>query len=284
MRLAAAAYPIDWHTRWNESVGKLRVWVRTASEGGAGLMLFPEFAALELASLADEENAKDPERATEAVTARIKDVDELHASLAREFDALIGAATGPLRLPDGSTVHRLRLFAPDGSRGFADQEAPDAAGRDVWGLQASGTGRVFETPAGRIGALIGADVEAPGLAAALAAAGAGIILAPARAGAPEAADRLRQAALARAAETGCVVVQSVAIGEADWAPAIARSTGSAGVYVAPGAEGSEDGVLAVGKADTPGWVYADVADDKARGGSAPDDDAAEWPVEIVALE
>ena len=62
MKIAAAAYPIDWHNRWNDYVGKLRVWVRTAAEQGAELLVFPEYGALELASLAGEDNARDPER------------------------------------------------------------------------------------------------------------------------------------------------------------------------------------------------------------------------------
>ena len=62
MKIAAAAYPIDWHNRWNDYVGKLRVWVRTAAEQGAELLVFPEYGALELASLAGEENARDPQR------------------------------------------------------------------------------------------------------------------------------------------------------------------------------------------------------------------------------
>ena len=62
MKIAAAAYPIDWHNRWNDYVGKLRVWVRTAAEQGAELLVFPEYGALELASLAGEDNARDLER------------------------------------------------------------------------------------------------------------------------------------------------------------------------------------------------------------------------------
>ena len=54
-------------------------------------------AALELASLAEEVNAKDLPRAIEAVNARIKDVDDLHSSLAREFGLYICAATAPQR-------------------------------------------------------------------------------------------------------------------------------------------------------------------------------------------
>ena len=59
MKIAAAGYPIDWHNRWNDYVGKLRVWVRTAAEQGAELLVFPEYGAMELASLAEEDNARD---------------------------------------------------------------------------------------------------------------------------------------------------------------------------------------------------------------------------------
>ncbi len=59
MKIAVAAYPFDWFNRWNDYVGKLRVWVRNAAEQGADLMVFPEHGALELASLAGEENARD---------------------------------------------------------------------------------------------------------------------------------------------------------------------------------------------------------------------------------
>ena len=55
MKIAAAAYPVEWHNRWNDFVGKLRVWVRTGKEQGAELLVFPEYAALEIASLAGEE-------------------------------------------------------------------------------------------------------------------------------------------------------------------------------------------------------------------------------------
>ena len=119
MKIAADAYPIDWHNRWNDYVGKLRVWVRTAAEQGAQLLVFPEYGALELASLAGEDNARDPARVIDAVTARIKDVDELHASLAREFAVHICAATAPVRRSgDRQPVNRARLFAPHGSSGI----------------------------------------------------------------------------------------------------------------------------------------------------------------------
>lgn len=251
MKLAVAAYPIDWHNRWNEYVGKLRLWVRTAAEGGAELLVFPEFAALELASLAGEDNARDPRRATEALTARIKDVDDLHASLAREFGAHILAASGPLRLADGRVVNRARLFAPGGERGAADQVAPAPEDAAAWGLAAAGEVTAFDTALGRIGVLIGADLAGPEPAARLAAAGAALILAPAAAGSAETAAARRAQAAARAAEAAAPVALSMAIGDAGWTPTLGRATGAAAVFGPDGAE------IAAGKADAPGWVRAE---------------------------
>ena len=82
----------------------------------------PSTAPLELASLAGEDNARDPERSLDAVSARIKDVDDLHGSLAREFGVHICAASGPVRREgDREPVNRARLFAPDGSFGVQDK-------------------------------------------------------------------------------------------------------------------------------------------------------------------
>jgi predicted amidohydrolase len=258
MKIAAAAFPIDWHNRWNDYVGKLRVWVRTAAEQGAELIVFPEYGALELASLAEEENARDPERSVEAVTARIKDVDDLHGSLAREFQLYICAASGPLRQRDAGTVNRARLFAPDGSHGHQDKLMLTGFERD-WGLVPGDRPRVFETAIGRIGILISYDAAFPLIARAMAEAGADVLLVPGWSDSPAAYWRVRVAAMARALETGCVAVHATTVGVADWLPFAVRSHGAAGIYAPPETGFPDDGVVAVGKADTAGWVHGEVA-------------------------
>lgn len=256
MKLAAAAFPIEWHSRWNDYVGKLRVWVRTATEQGAEILVFPQLAGLELASLAGEENAKDPERAIEAVTARIKDVDDLHASLAREFKVTISAATAPVRPRGGGAVDRARLFTPDGSVGKQDRLTiePD----EVLPLTAGESAQVFETPAGRVGILIGGDLARPEIARAMVESGARLLLAPGVAGIPRTVARLRIAARARAAETGVPVLASMTIGGADWLAAARQGYGAAGIYVPPAAGLPDDGILAIGKVDSPGWTSAEL--------------------------
>ncbi len=257
MKIAAAAYPIDWHNRWNEFVGKLRVWVRTAAENGAVLLVFPENGALELASLAGEENAKDPGRARDAVSARIKDVDELHASLAKEFGVHICASSGPLRVEGGVKVSRVRLFAPGGAIGFQDKQLPSAFETDVEQISPGAVGRIFTTDLGRIGVLPGADVANPAAALAMAAAGAEILLAPICAPDSRAFWRARIAARARAVETRCFVAQAVTVGDASWLPTATKNVGAAAIFGPPEEGLPEDGTIASGKMNAAGWVYGE---------------------------
>jgi predicted amidohydrolase len=265
MRIATAAYPIDWHNRWNDYVGKLRVWVRTAAEQGAQLLVFPEYAALELASLAGEDNAKDPQRAVDAVNARIKDVDDLHASLAREFKVHIAAATGPVRRRgDGRPVNRARLFAPDGSQGRQDKLIPTEFEREVWAIAPGDAVRVFETDLGRIGILIGYDAEFPLAARAMAEAGAEILLVPSAAATPRGHARLRTSGLARALENQCVVVHAMTVGDADWLPVARKSVGVGAIYGPADVGFPEDGVIAIGKLNSAGWVHGEITLEQVR--------------------
>lgn len=280
MKLAAAAFPIEWHSRWNDYVGKLRVWVRTAAGQGADVLVFPQLAGLELASLAGEDNARDPERAVEAITARLKDVDDLHASLAREFKVTIAAATVPVRLRTGETVDRARLFAPDGSASHQDRLTIDP--EEPFGIVVGASARVFDTPAGRLAILIGSDLTRPEIARAVVEAGATLLLAPGAAPIARTVARLRMAARARAAELAVPVVAAMAVGAADWLPAARQGMGAAGIYVPPLPGLPDDGILSMGKVETPGWTYAEIDPSLPELGKGP---RPLWsaPVESVVL-
>jgi predicted amidohydrolase len=264
MKIATAAYPLEWHDRWNDYVGKLRLWVRTAAEKGAELLVFPEYGAMELASLAGEENARDLERCIDAVTARIKDVDDLHASLAREFQVHICAASAPVRRPDGRPVNRARLFAPDGSHGEQDKLIMTRFEREEWGISPGAGIRVFDTLIGKIGILICYDAEFPLIARAMAEAGAEVLLVPSNTETVRGYCRVRVGAMARALENQCVTVHASCVGDAEWCPAVDRNTGAGGIFGPPDKGFPEDGILALGKMNDPGWVHAEVSLDAIR--------------------
>ena len=236
---------------------------------GGGAPRFPEYGALELASLAGEDNARDPERVLDAVSARIKDVDELHGSLAREFGVHICAASGPVRRKgDRKPVNRARLFAPDGSFEVQDKMILTRFEREAWRLAPGDALRVFETALGRIGILIGCDGAFPLLGRAMVEAGADILLVPASAESMRDYWRLRIGAMARAFENQCVVAHAtdgrsrrLAAGRGD-EPRRRRD-------LAPPDEGfPEDGVIASGKPDVAGWVHGEVSLDALRQGRA----------------
>lgn len=275
MHVAAATYPIEWHNRWNDYVGKLRVWVRAGAERGAALLVFPQLAALELASLADKTNAADPARAIDAVTARIRDADDLHASLAREFGLYICAGSAPVRRKDGVTVEQARLFAPGGHSEIQATLRPDEASVARWSITPAPAPRVFDTALGRIGILIGADIAVPEIAAAMVGSGAQILLAQHWAASPEAHETVLAEALARAFETGAFVALSCAFGATAWTPQASKAVGRAAI-LGPGGSGGRGEILARGAEGDVGWVEADVP-------IRPRAPASRDGVEIVAL-
>jgi predicted amidohydrolase len=258
MKIATAAYPIDWHNRWNDFVGKLRVWVRNAAEHGAELLVFPEYGAMELASLAGEDNARDRAKSLEAVHARLKDVDDLHASLAREFRLHICAGSAPVKR-DGRFANRARFFAPDGSHGHQDKLIPVPSERVDPDIAPGREVRVFDTALGTIGILICYDAEFPLIARAMVEAGAEILLVPSSTETLRGYWRVRVGAMARALEGQCVVAHSVTVGEAGWLTAVGTTTGAAGIYGPPDVGFPEDGLIALGKVDGAGWVHAEVS-------------------------
>jgi predicted amidohydrolase len=264
MKIAAAAYPIEWYDRWNDYVGKLRLWVRTAAEKEAELLVFPEYGAMDIASLAGEEVAGDLQRSIDAVSERMAEVDGLHASLAREFGVHICAASAPVRREDGRAVNRARLFGPDGSFGHQDKLIMTRFEREEWDIAPGDVPRVFDTALGRIGILICYDAEFPLVGRAMAEAGAELLLVPSCTETERGYWRVRTGAQARALENQCVTVMATTVGTAGWSPAVDVNVGSAGVFAPPDRGFPDNGVLALGKLNEAGWTYADVSFEAVR--------------------
>ena len=276
MKIAAAAYPIEWMDDLAAYQAKLTRWVRDA--GGADLLVFPEYGAMELASLGGPTVAGALESSLNEVARHGPAAAELHARLAREFDCHILAASGPVF--DGARpVNRAVLFGPHGRIGHQDKQIMTRFEREEWDVIANPGLRVFDTALGRIGVLICYDSEFPLLGRALAQAGAEILLVPSCTDTVAGFNRVRIGAMARALESQCVVVQSPTVGAVDWNPAIDENRGRAAIYAPPDGFWPETGIIAEGAMDAPGWVTADVdlarvRDSRARGAVLPFRD---WP-------
>lgn len=258
MKIATSAYPLDWLDDWQAYEDKISHWVADASGQGADLLVFPEYGAMELASLAGRKVAADLEGASRAVADLMPRADELHDRLARHYGVHILAASAPVWDGGDRPVNRASFFGPEGPLGHQDKQIMTRYERDPWDVVAGGPLRVFETPLGHIGILICYDCEFPLLARALVDAGAEILLAPSCTEAMTGYSRVRIGAMARALENQCITVQSPTLGEAAWCPPIESNTGAAAVYGPPDIGFPPTGVIAQGELNVPGWVYADV--------------------------
>ncbi|KAJ8134807.1 hypothetical protein OY671_011980, partial [Metschnikowia pulcherrima] len=93
-RVAAAQYPIDQSADWDAYAAKVAKWVAQAADGGAASAVFPEYGAMELASL-DPATMGDSAGSIETVSASSPCVDALHAESAARHGMHISAASAP---------------------------------------------------------------------------------------------------------------------------------------------------------------------------------------------
>ncbi|WP_412507011.1 carbon-nitrogen hydrolase family protein [Roseovarius sp. SYSU LYC5161] len=258
MKIATAAYPMEPLENWAAYAAKLEAWVADAAGHGAELLVFPEYGAMELATLAGPEAAADPERSMRAVSDRISAADALHSDLAARYDVHICAASAPIfdAALGARPVNRARLFAPGGGCGVQDKQIMTRFERDPVDIVPGGPLRLFDTALGRIGILICYDSEFPLLGRALAE--ADVILVPSCTEALSGYWRVRIGAMARALETQCVTAMASLVGEARWTELADVNTGTGGVFGPPDTGFPASGVLAEGRFDVPGWTYAEI--------------------------
>ncbi|MDT8345079.1 MAG: carbon-nitrogen hydrolase family protein [Thermohalobaculum sp.] len=257
VRIAAAAYPMDWFDGWQQFEAKLSGWVEEAARAGAELLVFPEYGAMELASLAGRPRAGDLQGSIDAVSDALPEADALHARLAARHGVHILGASAPVRLSNGRTVNRARLFTPEGHVGIQDKLIMTRFEREDWDVHPGAEARVFDTALGRVGIAICYDSEFPLIARAMVAAGVEILLVPSCTERLAGYWRVRIGAMARALEGQCVVVHAPTVGHVDWNAAVDTNTGAAAVYGPPDAGFPETGVLAEGVLNRAGWVFAE---------------------------
>ena len=255
MKVAAAAYPLDVLDSWQAYEDKVSAWVGDAARSGAELLVFPEYGAMELATLAGLQVAGDLEASLYAVSDRLAQADAILAVLARQHGLHILAPSGPAAA-EPRPVNRVRLITPEGQIGEQDKQIMTRFEREDWRVAPGGPLRIFETDLGRIGVLICYDCEFPLLGRALSE--VDVILVPSCTEALSGYWRVRIGAMARALENQCVTVMSSVVGDAPWSEAVDTNTGTGGIFGPPDRGFPATGVLAEGEIDVPGWTFADV--------------------------
>ena len=257
-RLAACQYPIAPLADLAFYRRKIESQVSKAATAGARLLLFPEYAAMELASLLAARERRDLRRQLDALQDLLPDFLNVFSDMAKDHRVYILAPSFPVRVAHGRFGNRAYLATPGGQITFQDKLSMTRFEAEQAGISPGHELKVFETELGRIGVNICYDVEFPLFARAQAEAGADVILAPSCTDQLSGHNRVWIGARARALENQCIVAVAATVGEAFWSVAIDRNVGAAGVFVPPEHGFSEDGVLARGDLNAAGWVYAGI--------------------------
>ncbi|WP_407569030.1 carbon-nitrogen hydrolase family protein [Deinococcus altitudinis] len=272
LQIAAAAYPCQQYAHWDDYETHLSQFVAAGVAGGAKLLVLPEYASLELVSLLPRALWDDVRAQLPAMQRFLPGLIDLHSRLARQHGIYLLAASYPAEAAAGRYVNRAYFFAPDGSYSHQDKVVMTRFEAEEWGVEGGDLGgdgglRVFETELGRpgegvrVGVNICYDAEFPAIAAAQAQAGMEVLLVPSFTGSPHGYTRVRVGSMARALENQVYAVHAPFLADAGWTYAIETAVGAAAIY-APADPGSgqtanglpEDGVVAQGGMNTPGWL------------------------------
>ncbi|PTA67696.1 carbon-nitrogen hydrolase family protein [Deinococcus arcticus] len=261
VRVAAAAYPVERLNGWAAYEAKLARWVAEAAAQGAQLLIFPEYAPLELISLLPSELHHDVLGMRPALQAFLPAFLALHARLAREHGVGIVAGSFPVAHGD-LFVNRAYVFGPDGTQAHQDKLLMTRFEAEEWAIAPGEGVRVFELPLPgwtlRFGVAICYDSEFPALARQLAEGGAELLVVPSFTGSRAGYTRVRVGSMARALENQCYVLHAPLIADAPWTYAVEDAHGAAGLY-APADNGlPADGVVAQRGWNDSGWLVADL--------------------------
>jgi predicted amidohydrolase len=255
LTVAGAQYPIDALASLDAWKDKIASWVRQGAATGAELLVFPEYGAIEQAHALGPAVYGDLDATLEAVANLAGERVAHHAELARHHNVHILVGSGPRKRADGRYVNAAQLVAPSGAVAEQHKLILTPFERN-WNMAAGDEIAVFDTRIGMIATAICYDSEFPYLARAMAKAGAEVLLVPQCTERISGNHRVRTGAMARALENQIAAVTSPTIGDAPWSAAVDVNNGSAGIFVPAEFGVSDNGVLAEGRINEPGWVAA----------------------------
>ena len=256
--VAAAQYPVEFLGRWEKFEHKITTMVGEAVAEGAQLLLFPEYACMELASLFSPTIYRSLSGQLAAMQSLLTDFIALHSRLAQAYAVTIVAASFPVELPDGSYRNRAYVCTPDGAVDFQDKLIMTRFENESWEISPGDTIKVFPTPQGTIAISICYDSEFPLIARRQSELGAKLILAPSCTDTVAGYNRVRIGCQARALENQFYVVMAPVVGVVDWSEAIDINMGAASIFTPVDYGFPSDGILAQGEMNQPQWLIAEL--------------------------
>jgi predicted amidohydrolase len=266
VKIALAQYPIGKFSSVAEWQANAERWVAEAAGAGATLLVFPEYGGMELTSLLPEKLQQDLYGQIAALDQFQGTFIETYSALVRKYGVFLLAPSLPCKF-DGAFYNYAHFFGATGSHIGMEYQVKRQMTRfekEQWGITGGGALKVIDIGICKIGIAICYDIEFPLIAHAMARAGADLILAPSCTDTMAGSNRVHVGARARALENQVYVAVAPTVGLAPWSPAVDVNRGRAAAYATPDRGFPDDGILARGELDQPGWVYADLDFDRLR--------------------
>ncbi len=259
VKIVSAQYDISFLTSWQDYQDKIERWVAEAAQQDARILLFPEYASMELASLFGQEIYSSLSKQLAAMQSVHEDYLDLFKALAKQYHCLIQSGSFPVEVESGVYRNRAYLFTPDGKVDYQDKLMMTRFENEQWLIQGGKELKCFDTEYGKIAINICYDSEFPMLARKQVEMGANLILVPSCTDTLAGYHRVKIGCQARALENQCYVVQSCLVGHAPWSEAVDVNIGAAGIYTPVDRGFPDNGVLVAGELNAVQWVVGEVS-------------------------
>jgi len=256
LTVAIAQYSIGEPADFAAFAARVGDRVAHAAREGAGLVVLPEYLALEAAAAQSAEDRGDFVRSLAALQRDHDEYAALACDLARRHSIYLVAGTFLLDAGGGRYRNRAYFASPDGKLAFQDKLTLTGFEKSAGAIEPGDVLKVFDTEFGRVGIDVCYDVEFPLYARAQVEAGARVILVPSCTDTEAGANRVRVGCQARALENQVYVACAVTAGDAPWSPALDVNTGTAMIYTPIDRGFPSDGVLSRADAGAD-WAFGE---------------------------
>jgi predicted amidohydrolase len=258
VKIAAAQYDINYLTSWQDYHSKIEHWVNDAVLLQANLLVFPEYASMELASLFGKDVYSSLSKQLEALQTVHSEYLDLFKIQAVNNQCYIQSGSFPVKASADNYCNRAYLFHPDGRIDFQDKLIMTRFENEQWFISAGNELKCFDTDFGKIAINICYDSEFPLLARKQVERGVNLILAPSCTDTLAGYHRVKIGCQARALENQCYVVQASLVGSAPWSEAVDVNVGAAAIYTPVDRGFPDNGILTIGNLNAVQWVIGEI--------------------------
>ncbi|MBY0462805.1 MAG: hypothetical protein K2Q34_06460 [Alphaproteobacteria bacterium] len=254
IRVAAAQYKFEILPSIEDVAEKLEQTCRDARNGGADLLLLPEYAGMEWIwphGKSFKENVQDFQK--NGFQFYLENV----AQLAIKYQLILIAGSLPV-LENKAYYNRTYIANPKGELFWQDKIYLTPSELALGVLKGGDTLKLFKANFGTFAVCVCYDSEFPELVNKAIFNGVDILLIPSYTDSPHGANRVQVAARCRAMENQCFSINAVALGKVDCDEFCDLALGAAAIYTPIDIGFPEDGILANDLSSTHNLIFADL--------------------------